>query len=139
MTMQMMLLGSSGASRITAVAERVERISLTSASAALSFLSNGQQVAERNGSVVITGNWLSPPFGADTWEVRATLDSGEIPVGFLGIWLPLTANRSWSLSAATNERKECFLTFEFRKIGTVPVDTIVTGSSIYVEALSFLP
>ncbi len=138
MAMQMMLLGSSGNSRITAETQRVEVIRPETAVASLGFLPNGQQFTERNSSMTITGNWVTPAFTSNLWEVRATLDSGISPSGILGVWLPLSVARKWTLTAEENEIAECFLSFEFRRIGETSAEALVSGSSIYAERLDIL-
>ena len=135
MGMQMAFLGASGNASITAVAQQVARINLGTAEAAIAFFANGQQANIRNGSVSVIGNWVTPTTSADQWEVRATLVSGDTPIGSLNTWQALNIDRSWTVSANANEIKESFLTFEFRKIGDVTVDTTITDSSIYAEGL----
>lgn len=137
MSFQQLFLGSAGEGRITAQALMVERVSFGSASAGIAFLSDGRQTSSRNESTVVEGLWITPSSSASEWEVRASLDFGVAPTsGTLGVWLALTSDREFEIRGTFPEGPlEGFLTFEFRKIGTVPVTDTITGSSLAIEVL----
>lgn len=45
-----------------------------------------------------TDDWIRPTSVAgDTYEVRATLNSGSLDTGTTGTWLPLNADHAWSV------------------------------------------
>lgn len=139
MSIQMNLLGGVGAGRITAETVAVSAIRINTANAAISFLSNGQQTTTRNGSTSIVANWVTPPFTAPEWEIRAVLDSGDTPSGSaIGSWLPLTSDRTWSLAVTFPETAQSYLTFQFRKLGATLPEATITGNLISAEALDGL-
>jgi hypothetical protein len=97
----------------------------------ISFESDGDIIT--NGfSIVDAGDWISPKSAAPgSYEIRATLNSGDTPVGTLGSWLALTSTRTWSLTKPGNIAgfRECELTVEIRLGATVLDSTIVTLSA----------
>ena len=137
MSFQQLFLGSAGEGRITAQAVMVSKTSFDQASAGIAFLADGRQTSSRNESTVVEGLWVTPSSSASEWEVRASLDSGIAPTtGALGVWLALTSDREFELASADpGAVVESFLTFEFRKAGTVPVTDTITGSSLYAQVL----
>lgn len=70
------------------------------------------------------GPWINPQSGMNQYEVRATLEDGDTPLGTLDVWLNLGTDRTWSLSAPDDD-KSCNLTIEIRRASdAVVVDTM---------------
>ncbi len=95
----------------------------------ISFESDGDIITNGSLGVVDEGDWVNPKSAAPgSYEIRATLNSGDGPVGTVGSWLALTSTRTWSLTKPgfVAGSRECELTIEIR-LGTAVLDsTIVT-------------
>lgn len=103
------------------------------ASASISFESDGDIMTVGDLGTVDEGDWISPKASAPgSYEIRATLVSGDTPGGTLGSWLALTSNRTWTLNkpGAAPGSLQCQLTIEIRLASTV-LDT--TTVDLYAE------
>lgn len=83
-----------------------------------------------NGTAQDEGDWISPKSAAPSdYEVRATHtggDSGGYGGAALDTWLPLSSNRTWTVTQATEGIREAQLTIEIRKgSGSVLDSTVV--------------
>lgn len=98
------------------------------ATASITFESDGDIITV--GSFTVdAGDWISPKSAAPgSYEIRATLNSGDTPTGTLGSWLALSSNRTWTLTKPGTLLgiRECELTIEIGFGGTVLDSTIVT-------------
>lgn len=101
--------------------------------ASISFESDGDIVTVGDSGTVDEGDWINPKASAPgSYEIRATLVSGDTPAGTLGSWLALSTTRTWTnnkLGAAPGVR-ECQLTIEIR-LGATVLDT--TTVDLYAE------
>ena len=101
--------------------------------ASISFESDGDIITVGDLGTVDEGDWINPKASAPgSYEIRATLVSGDTPSGTLGSWLALTSNRTW-----TNNKpgglpgvRSCQLTIEIR-LGSTVLDT--TTVNLYAE------
>lgn len=98
------------------------------------FMPDGHTRRSRGSIVDTSGTWLVPGSGADQFEIRAVLSSGNTPTGdALNTWLNLGSTRSWGLST-TGLEKSCELAVEIRQVsdGTVvasgSIDLFVAGN-----------
>lgn len=82
----------------------------------------------------ILAPWIDPVYRAGDYEARASLLAGSVPAGTLNVWLPLSANRSWSLSRTLPGGDNCTLQIEFRPAGGALARTITVTMQIDVEA-----
>ena len=140
MGIQLTFLGGSTGSTITAQTVEVQAISFdSSAVASIAFTNTGQQVTKRNGSASVVGNWLSPPYSASEWEIKAIVGGGPDPTGSaLNTWLPLSTTREWTVTdnAADGTPVQSFLTFEFRKVGGSSAEASISDNILSAESLS---
>jgi len=71
-----------------------------------------------SGAAVQSLSWLSPQSGMDQFDVRARLQSGDIPPGAaLSTWLNLGTSQTWGWAAETVFH-ECELLIEIRRSST---------------------
>ena len=139
MSFQMLFLGSESTSTITAVSVVVDTFRVGSeATAGVRFKSTGLEQTIRNESLAGVGDWVTPVATASQWEIRATLDSGDVPLGALGTWLPLTSDQTWTVVASVDTFVTSVLTFEFRKVGGGAAEFTITGTSLSAEATGML-
>jgi hypothetical protein len=131
----MALLSGQGRSQITAQPSIVSTIRLDSASVSTGVYTNGQQIEVRNGNASVIGNWVNPPTSASEWEVRAVLDSGDVPDGVLGTWLSLSANREWGFILNSEGTLTCSFTLEFRRVGDTSPEVTVSNNFLSLEVL----
>jgi hypothetical protein len=103
------------------------------ASASIEFQSDGDIITVGDLGSVDEGDWISPKASAPgSYEIRATLVSGDTPSGTLGSWLALTSNRTWTNNkpGAAPGVRSCQLTIEIR-LGSTVLDT--TTVDLYAE------
>jgi len=89
--------------------------------AQIAFESDGDIVSTTSVGSSDDGDWIAPKAVAPSaYEIRAHKDSGATPDGSaLDTWLPLTSNRSWSLTQSGAGAKSASLTISIRIGGTV--------------------
>jgi hypothetical protein len=77
------------------------------------------------------GTWLQAGVASD-FEVRATLNSGDVPAGSaVGSWLSCGSQQSWSQSVLGVDIKFSDLTIEVRNAATLIVQD---SCAVYIEA-----
>lgn len=134
MAMQMMMLGSQSSNIITAQASVVNEVTTNrTATGYIRFSTNGEQIESVSGNDYIIGYWVTPATSANNWEIRATLDSGNTPIGTLGTWQDFSVVRQWGFVRTTPGVSSCTMTFEFRKVGGSVAEYTISGNSISVE------
>jgi hypothetical protein len=101
----------------------------------ITFESDGDIISNSQlGANLDEGDWVNPKSAAPgSYEIRATLVSGDTPVGTLGSWLALTSNRTWSLTKLSGVAgsRQSELTVEIR-LGTTVLDTTTVTLSAEV-------
>lgn len=135
MSMQLSFLGGVSTSFISAVAVSVNASTIgEGASASVSFRTDGRQSTSENGSETVIGNWVSPSFSANDWEVRATLVNGATPtVGTLDTWQDISVTRTWTVEVLIGDNALSTLTFDFRRKGDTDPETTISGNIFTVE------
>lgn len=103
--------------------------------ASIEFQSDGDIItfSSSDGVSIDQGDWISPKSAAPgSYEIRATLVSGDTPSGTFNTWLPLTSNRTWALTKLGNfpDILQCQLTIEIR-LGSTVLDS--TTVDLYAE------
>lgn len=80
--------------------------------------------------------WYSPttPAIGASYFIRATLLSGSTPSGSLGVWLALSAFKSWTLSVTGGGAAVCSLLIEISTAGSDA--TVVTEGTYNIDVLS---
>lgn len=135
MSIQMNFLGGVSSSIITAQAVEILALVFSgTATASVIFATNGTQKTSQNGSNTSIGNWVSPSFTAEEWEIRATLDSGATPdTGALSTWQDFSTDREWSLSLSEEGSATSSLIFDFRRVGNTDPEITVSPVNLSVE------
>lgn len=102
------------------------------ATAAIRYKANGEYETVVGVFPLPEGNWVKPAGAAAEWEIRATLNSGPLPTGTFNAWLPMTADRTWSLTRSSTGIFLSTMTFEFRRVGDTDPEVTIGGNSIQV-------
>lgn len=121
---------------ITIVDDLISDIGLGAGSARYQLDADGDitQITLALGTVDI-GDWIIPKSAAGgNYEVRATLQSGDTPIGTLGSWLSLGTNRGWTLSQSGVGTKTCDLLIEIRLTSS---GLVLDSATITLEAEGF--
>lgn len=72
-------------------------------------------------------NWVTPTTAASGYEVRATLVSGNTPIGpALNTWLACTSDRIWYLDLTGFGQYSCTLTIDIRDTATSTIRDTAT-------------
>jgi hypothetical protein len=139
MGIQMAFLGSKETSAITATSVVVSDINFGFSEVGVTFTNTGIEFTTIRGSNTVITTWVTPAGDATNWEIRATLDGGNTPNGTLGSWLSLTTSRTWDFSRSALGVSECFLTFEFRRVGGSVAEFTIPGNQLSAEVVSLFP
>jgi hypothetical protein len=85
----------------------------TTARAGYRLAATGDVQLQEGGAFFNSDTWLLLGAAGD-YQVRATLSSGDTPLGTLGTWLALSTDQDWTLSAPLSSDSQCVLTIEIR-------------------------
>lgn len=78
------------------------------------------------------GNWVEDVTEADSFEVRATFQAGQVPAGSaFGVWLDLASTRFWELTNATYIETWCTFRIDVRDKASLQV----RGSAVITLAV----
>lgn len=96
--------------------------------AGISFGSDGSYARYRFGVPIHSSYWITPQANMGDYEIRATLSSGDTPVGTIGSWVSLGATKEWTLTEDTlDDTDTCVLLIEIRWTG----NNVVQDSASY--------
>lgn len=86
-------------------------------------------ISKKLGSTTTSiGTWKNAGVGSD-FEVRATLNSGDTPVGTLATWTAVSSDQSWTLQSVSGI-ETCDLTIELRSVsGSTAASATITITS----------
>ena len=94
--------------------------------------SDGNVEATSGGFPSALGDWVTPTASAGAaYEARATIVSGSLTSGTAGSWLPLSSNRTWSLTRSVIGFSTTVLTIEIRRAAD---GVVLTTATITLEA-----
>ena len=85
------------------------------------------------GAAVQSLAWIFPQSGMSSYQVRATVSSGDTPPGTIGSWLALSSSQTWGWVNEVTE-KTCNLLIEIRRAS----DAVVVDSatiSLFVSGI----
>lgn len=103
----------------------------TDATANLRIDSDGNQYQGSN-TLILVGPWITPLASATDYAVRATAISGTVTTGAVGVWLPLTVDRSWQVQfTGNNGNKTTVLQLDFALIAD-------TSAVVYSQSITML-
>ncbi len=97
--------------------------------AGIVFSSDGSYSRYRFGVPIHDSYWVTPQENMGDYEIRATLSSGDTPVGTIGSWTALSTMQEWTLTEDTlDDTDTCTLFIEIRWTG----DNVVRDSATYI-------
>ncbi len=80
------------------------------------------------------GNWVEDPVEFDSFEVRATFQAGQVPLGSaFGSWLDLASTRFWELNNNDFQQTWCTFRIDIRDKASLQV----RGSAMITLAVQF--
>lgn len=95
--------------------------------AGISFGSDGSYARYRFGVPIHSSYWVTPQTNMGDYEIRATLSSGDTPVGTLNSWTSLATTQEWTLTEGTlDATSTCDLLIEIRWTGNNVVQDTAT-------------
>lgn len=91
--------------------------------AQLSLLNTGKMILATSLTSDSTQDWVVPNSAAADYEVRATMISGDQPIGTFGTWLAMTGNATWTHEAEDFEYFEGTFQIDIRRAS----DGVIVG------------